>query len=215
MLYVGGICKGPIGDVIEQLISKTGHSITWREVPWARLLEEAKNGTVDILPRHSMDKEREAFLHAMLLGHRERHVYFYANRHTNKVSVKSFDDLKNYTIGALRSSFYFDEFNHSKEINKWEVTEPEQLMRMLEAGRLDLVITSDVHRLDLFENHPGFSRVDFVKSIFHGRYISIPKNSVKAKYFKQLEGILLKMRKDGTIDKIFSEHQLPAPVQLF
>lgn len=213
--WMNGTCVGPEAEITELLLKKAGHTIKWHFKPWVRSLNEAKTGDVDLLPRHSMTDERQTYLYPILMGYRERKIYFYANQLRGDIVVKNFSDLRKYAIGTLKGSYYFDEFQNSLDIQKITVVESEQLAEMLAANRLDLVITTAVHRLDLFENKSAFKQMDYIKSVLLGRYLSIPKASNKISEAEKLEKIMLEMRKDGTFEEIFQKYKLQPLIQQF
>ncbi|MBF4376182.1 MULTISPECIES: substrate-binding periplasmic protein [Vibrio] len=215
LYFENGECKGPGGDVINQVILKLGHKVHWTKVPWARTIGVAPQGGVDLIPLHSMDEEREQFLHPLLMGYGEREV-FYFTRTNSDIDANSFDEIvsRGFVIGALNGSFYSDQFNQNTDKLKISfVTSVEQIINMLEASRIDLAITSEQHGLNLFENDPKLKKISYKNIYLNGRFFSVPKRSANYQYIDQLENILTEMRRSGEITRIYESYNLEAPIQ--
>ncbi|WP_223271667.1 transporter substrate-binding domain-containing protein [Colwellia hornerae] len=101
-------------------------------------------------------------------------------------------------------------------INASELTlvgKSEQLLRMLEIGRIDVVVTSASHNLKLFED--SFEKMTFVDTFDNPLYISIPKNSRAEKFYKDIADLMLEYRKSGKIESYFERYGISVPKQVF
>jgi len=205
-------CKGPVPVIIEIALNRLGHDITWSERPWKRSLLEAKNGSVDILPRHSMDTERAAFLHAVAYGYRERKVFYMISPH-QEIEINAFEDLMPHRIGLLRGSFYSDKFAKADNLIKIEFTSNDQIIKMLEAGRIDIALTSSAHEEDKFRVLPGIKEAKYFDTFLNSRNISIPKKSPMAKYYTKFKSEIESMANSGEINKIFDQYGIKPPSQ--
>ena len=67
---------GPVISIIDKLLVAIKAQPLWLNVPWPRTLMRAKNGQVDIIPRHSMTPEREKYLLPLLIGYEKRTLYY-------------------------------------------------------------------------------------------------------------------------------------------
>lgn len=205
---------GPIAEIVETALKKMGHRVEWKDIPWVRSLSEAKVGTVDILPGHSMNQQRARYLNPILLGYEEREVYFYISP-TLDIDITSYKDLNKYKIAVMREVFYFDRFNSDNTLNKIDVTSYDQITTMLKNGRVDLAIVMRGRGLFEVEKIEGLKRASYVESFLNGRYLSIPKESSMVNNYEPLSAVIYKMRKDREIDRIFSKYGLTPYIQLF
>ncbi|EKO3792175.1 ABC transporter substrate-binding protein [Vibrio metschnikovii] len=215
LYFENGQCKGPGGDVITQVIGKLGHQVQWTQVPWARTIGVAPQGGVDLIPLHSMDEEREVYLHPLLMGYGQREV-FYFTRKNSDIDAKDFDEIvsKGYVVGALNGSFYSSQFNQNTDrLRTIFVTSGDQIINMLKAGRFDLAITSEQHGLDVFESDPELRKISYTDVSLNGRFFSVPRRSANYQYINQLEAALTEMRRSGEITRIFESYGLEAPIQ--
>lgn len=113
----------------------------WQEVPWARTLSRAIQGSVDIVPRHSLNLEREKYLSSMLIGFENRSVTFLLAPHLINIEpINSFEQLNNYSFGMLRGSFYSPSLENIRDKPATVYANSiEQLMGMLLKGRIDVL----------------------------------------------------------------------------
>lgn len=207
-----GNCSGPGGDVINIAIERLGHRIEWTDVPWARTINAAENGGVDIIPLHSMTEDREAFLYPINMGYDERILQFF-KRKEHDINVTNYDELQKLSIGALRGSFYSQAFNKNLDIlNVHLLNNTEQLINMLKAGRIDIAVTSPIHDVSIFIDDPELTPVEYQQAHLNGRYFSVPMKSDKFQYVSELKSIVENMLTSGEISKIFESYNLEPPL---
>jgi polar amino acid transport system substrate-binding protein len=210
--FDGEKCIGALPELLTDIINDLGHEIAWLKVPWIRSLQIAKDGEVDLLIRHSMTKEREFFLDASPYGYFTRELSFYKAPTFNS-DVNSYEDIKRHHIGAIRGNFYSPKFSTLDTKTLTLVGETEQLIGMLELGRIDLAVTSSSHSEELFTDR--FERIKFVDSFVNPLYLSVPKGSKASKYYKKIDKLLFEYRKNKKIGHYFKKYGLEPPEQIF
>lgn len=211
----GGVCTGPVPEILETALKRIGHSVKWQNAPWARTIKGAEKGVPDILLRHSMNEERRGFLMPIVYGYEIRKLYFYVTSQRPDIEINSEQDLRNYRIGVLRDSFYAPKFSSAKDLNLSEHRELAQKVRMLESGRIDVAAIKSTQIKELREDLDaiGAKPANYVEEFFNGRYFSIPKNSRMSRHYKALSAEIYKMRKDGEISAIFEKYAADIPSQ--
>ncbi len=205
-------CSGPVAEIVELAVQRMGHTIKWSNVPWARTITVAEFGDVDIIPRHSMNAKRDVFLNSVAYGYSIRKVYYMITPQKN-IKINKFEDLIPYKIGALRGSFYSDLFANSLGLNKYFFNNTEQIVSMLESGRIDIAVTSSNHDVEKFRMIKGVREAEYIEYFYNGRYISIPKKSPMSKYYNNFKSIINDMVSSGEIGVIFNKYSLKAPEQ--
>lgn len=205
-------CIGPVPEIIETALKRLGHEVLWSEVPWKRSIEMAKLGMVDILPRHSMNKEREGFLHAIAYGYKVRKIFYMISPKIT-IKVNTLNDLASYKVGMLRGSFYCENFSKASYLTKIPYGSNDQIIRLLDSGRLDAAITSSAHEMDKFRALKGIKQAAYSDTFFNSRNISIPTLSPMAKHLPSLRAEILKIIQSNEIDSIFSKYHILAPTQ--
>ena len=61
---------------------------------------------------------------------------FYVNTE-NAITIDTYKDLKDLSVGVLRGGSYFERFDQDKKLIKIEMTTHEQLVNMLRKKRID------------------------------------------------------------------------------
>lgn len=150
--FENGKCVGVLPDLVTDIVNELGHQIVWIKAPWIRSIKDSKNGKVDLLIRHSMTIERRLFLQAIPYAYYIRNISFYKSP-TFKSDIKSYEDLKKVNVGAIRGNFYSPRFSTIEAEELTLVGTTKQLVGMLKLARIDVVITSTFHNIELFDSH--------------------------------------------------------------
>jgi|GEM_PF-1179365 len=216
--------NGPIVDIIDILLSSEMIEPVWQNVPWPRTLARAKNGKVDIVPRHSLTLERREFLLPMLLGYEQRSVRYLLGPHLKDITkYKSIEQLSHLRFGLLRGSYYgpHTEKMMTKEMTAYAIN-IEQLMGQLLMGRIDVMPIQNLTWAEQAYNNikSGFKNkkyqiAKFEESFISGKYISIPKMSPLNVRYHALNCKLFQLRNSGEIDAIYNEYKIPPYFQVF
>ncbi|MFT6905778.1 MAG: polar amino acid transport system substrate-binding protein [Oleiphilaceae bacterium] len=216
LLADGAHCTGPAAEMIETMLARLGHSISWHDVPWPRTLITAKEGGVDLLVRHSMNSDREQFLDAIPYGYRTREVAFYY-KEDKELTFNNWKDLTNYRLGVRRASHYSDSFQENREfLDLTVVASTSQLAKMLIYDRIDIMLVSSDRAEDIeaVESIKGsIKKAEFKVINYNGRFISMPKKSPMIKHFGSLRAEMLKMRKSGEVSAIYQKYNVSPPEQ--
>ena len=213
LFFVNGKCVGTVPDLTTDIFAQLGHDIKWiQQPPLGRSVRQAKQGEVDLLIRHSLTPERETFLHLIQYASPTRKLAFYKSAKF-KHDIDSYKALKKVNLGAIRNVFYSPSFSKLDSNTLIFVDKTEQLIAMLELGRIDVAVTSAYHYETLFEDR--FEKISLEDSFVNPMYISISKKSKAAKYHKEVSALMLKFRKSGKVDQYFKKYGLPVPEQVF
>jgi polar amino acid transport system substrate-binding protein len=130
--------QGVLTEIAVAAFKKMGYEVIVQIKPWARVLQEGKDGDIDVVLAAWYTKEREewfVYTTSML----DDPIGFY-KRKSMPISFKTYADLKPYRIGVARGYAYPAEF-FAANLQTEEATDDTQLLKMLEANRVDLVIT--------------------------------------------------------------------------
>jgi polar amino acid transport system substrate-binding protein len=212
LFFDGSKCVGVLPDLMSDIFSELGHNIKWIDVPWVRSIREAKKGNVDLLIRHSMTPKRKSILKPITYGYDTRHLSFYKSPRFER-DIKSYEDLENVNIGAIRGVFYSPKFSVFNTNELSLVGKTAQLLAMLERGRIDVAVTSASHNEELFAQR--FEKATFVDTFVNPEYISIPLNSAAMQIYDDVAELMLEYRKSGKIDLYFERYETQPPQQFF
>ncbi|MDU0353940.1 transporter substrate-binding domain-containing protein [Paraglaciecola aquimarina] len=213
LLFENGQCAGPVPDLVADVFAQFGFSIKWvQQPPLGRSVRQAKQGRIDLLIRHSMTAERREALHPVQYASPTRHLFFYKSPKF-KSDIDTYDALKNVNVGAIRNVFYSPSFAKLESKKLIFVDKTEQLLALLELGRIDVAVTSVYHYVELFATR--FEKASLEDSFTNPMYVSISKKSKVAKYHNQVAALMLEYRKSGKVAQYFEKYGLPAPAQTF
>lgn len=212
LYFENGKCKGVIPDLVSDILSELGIKVKWQKVPWGRSIIDAQKGDVDLLIRHSMTPARGYYLNPIKYADATRTLSFFKSPNF-KPDITSYDELVKVNVGAIRGVFYSPEFSKLDLLQLTSVSETKQLVGMLELGRIDVVVTSKSHNIDMFETK--FEKLTLVDTFENPNFISIPDESKMMAHFDDISRLMLEYRKSGRVDQYFEKYQVPIPRQTF
>lgn len=171
----GDAAEGLDVAVFEAISRQLGWTVRYREAPIRRGLMLAEQGDVDVLLGPKRTAGREQYLDFVIPAFpSERLLFFYQ---TGTQRIDTYEDLYGRIIGVLEGASYFPRFDADQGIMKESATKYTNLMRMLEHGRIDVVIAPEVvgrytaQRLGMDVSVSPFSVAG------KRRYIAVSKNS--------------------------------------
>lgn len=110
-------------------------------------------------------------------------------------------------IGVLSGASYFEKFDTDGELSKEPIARYESLMRMLEMGRVDVVVAPElVGRYTVNQLGIDVSESPYQVPGEHS-YIAISRNSPALSWQDQVSATFEELRKDGTYDKLVSGYR--------
>lgn len=137
-----GVARGLDLEVFEAISRQLGWAVQYREAPIRRALKLVEEGEIDVLlgPRRTQARE-EHLDFALAAFPAERRLFFYQ---TGTQRIDRYEDLYGRVIGVLEGAHYFPRFDADDRIMKESATKYSNLMRMLDRGRVDVVIAPEV-----------------------------------------------------------------------
>ena len=201
--------KGLSLDVIQTVLERAGYEVEVAVIPWARIMDGARNGTYDIVGSlfHTADLEPHMRYSAPYYTTDVRFLRKVGTDH----AYRSLDDLRSYSIAVGDGFLYSDEFDHADYLNKVVVTTTLQSVRMVAHGRADITLDSEeVVRHALEREDPGLlDMVEFLPIPLASRGIhmavrkSLPNHE---RIVRDFDRTLLAMQQDGSYDALLAEH---------
>ena len=206
-------CIGPVAEVVERAVTRQSYKMQWVLMDWEDSLAAAKAGEIDMLVRHSMDKDRESYLNGIAYGYEILKVNYYV-KHSLDRNISELQDLAGLVVGALQDGFYSAELIAEDNIEKRFFNNLSDLVKALETGTVDAVITIGTTEKNRFKILSSVKEAPYFTTITSGQYISIPKKSSMNRYHENIKSEIDKMIINGEIDEIFNHYHLPPPEQL-
>lgn len=202
--------KGISLDVITAVLSRAGYDVRAEILPWARIMDGARNGEHDIIGSLFYDAELEKF---MTYGdpYFETEVRF-VQRKGGKHRFTTLDDLRPHSIAVGDGFLYADEFDRADYLNKMVVGTALQGVRMVAYDRADLTLDSvEVILHTIKTEDPGLEqRVEFVPGRLAVREVRMAvRNNMpgKNKLVADFNRTLKEMREDGSLNILLAGHR--------
>lgn len=204
--------QGYVAEVAREALARSGHSLRLVFLPWARAVHMARQGKVDgYLPEYDSPELRREFLFSAPFPGGP--VGFFKRRGAPKINTRDLDNLKPYRIGVVRGYVNTSEFDARTDLDKHYATDDEANLRMLLAGRIDLML-ADMYvgwRLARQHSPEAAADIEFVQpplaqKDLHACFTSrLPQAETLR---RQFNAGLRQLARDGTLARLRARHGL-------
>jgi len=207
----GGQLSGPIKDILDEAAASMGLTIAWQIVPFARSLDDLHNGAPVIVPRVLRTADRETFVRYLGPIAVQHRIVRFAARPDRAVAIRGYEDLKSLKIATLRGTATFPEFDSDGSLDKQLMTDDVARVRLLEARRVDAIISIDQRTLSL-----AFQAIKFTDwawapyevTMDGGNYYGISRNGPLARRADALDRALQRLVETGRVREIYLAYGL-------
>lgn len=196
-----GRVVGLDAEIVAAVVKQAGAEVDFEPQPWSRVQDMLARGEVDAAFQFVGRPDR--FEKYFMIGpHRMGHTVFAARSGSN-IPVQDVNALRGYRIGAIRGYTYGPAFDQATQLTK-DTTAGDnlQLVRMLAAGRVDLII-GDREALMHFARQAGLhAQMQVLQPVLSEvpRYIAVPRS--KPAIAARLEKALAELRRNGGLEQI-------------
>lgn len=199
---------GISAEIIKTAYNRAGLTVELVFLPWPRVEESARDLKVDVVGNLYKIPSLEEWMHYSdhyLISK----VSFASGRDFNR-EVKLLADLKEENIGLGIGYSFGKEFDEADYLKKTEVQKSFNALKMLEKGRVSLVIDSEEVLKYFFKSEPRFkSSLKILPYIVSANEMCVGvnrKHPDKENLIKLFNENLKEMIKDGTVNKIISKY---------
>ncbi|MFN2359950.1 MAG: substrate-binding periplasmic protein [Marinobacter sp.] len=192
-------------EIFDEIAERINWDVRYVEAPFRRILLMMEEGKVDVMlgPLKTEERERVMAFVAPVFPP-ERKLFFY---HRDENRIEEYDDLYGKKIGVLAGSSYFEAFDTDEDLDKEPVARYENLMRMLEKDRLDVVVAPEL----VGQHTVQQLGVDLLVSPYQvpgeHSYIAISRTSPVLTYEDEISRVFEQIRKDGVYEKLVMGYQ--------
>ncbi len=188
-------------ELVTALVRQAGAEPRFEPMAWNRVRDKLERGDVDAAFQFVGLPERFQKYH-MIGPYRTGRTVFAVQRNT-PVSFDRYDDLQRYIIGLVNGFSYGVPFDTDPSLRKDATAgDNRQLLRMLAAGRVDLII-GDREALMHFARNAGLhAQMQVLQPAFSEvpRYIAVPRS--KPEIAARLDKALTDLRRNGGLADI-------------
>ena len=191
----GGEKTGLYVEIFEEIAERLGWEVHYREAPFRRVLRMVQQGEVDVMLGPLETEERAELMEFVAPAFPpERRLFFYLNK---EYRIERYADLYGRAIGVLEGASYFPRFDDDEDLLKEPAPRYENLMLMLQKGRVDVVIAPELVGLYTVEK----LGLDVEVSPFfvpgERSYIAVAKNSPVIQYADDIRAALKLIEMEG------------------
>lgn len=203
MAGVDGQLQGLDIDLLNELQKRTGLRFEVRLLPWARALEEMRNGQADLMSGLARTAERERYIDYLEPSYYSCSPSLYGSA-PRAAALDSYEKLQGLRIGYVLQSAYFEPFDSDKRLLKVGVKNEDQLLQMALRGRVELMIGTDC-QVDFQLRDPELAR-RLVKLAYRPPastrlYLGLASGSGRTAERELLAGALRQLQQEGWLQR--------------
>ena len=191
----GGERAGLYVEIFEEIAERLGWEVHYREAPFRRVLRMVQQGEVDVMLGPLETEERAELMEFVAPAFPpERRLFFYLNKEHR---IDRYADLYGRAIGVLEGASYFPRFDDDEDLLKEPAPRYENLMLMLQKGRVDVVIAPELVGLYTVEELGLGVEVSPFFVPGERSYIAVAKNSPVIQYADDIRAALKLIEMEG------------------
>ncbi|WP_185973790.1 substrate-binding periplasmic protein [Ferrovibrio terrae] len=188
-------------EIVAAMVKQAGAEVDFEPQPWSRVQDMLERGEVDAAFQFVGRPDR--FEKYFMIGPHRMGQTVFAARSGSTIAVRDVNDLRGYRIGAIRGYTYGPAFDDATGLTR-DTTAGDnlQLVRMLAAGRVDLII-GDREALSHFARTAGLhAQLQMLQPVLSEvpRFIAVPRS--KPAIAARLDKALVDLRRNGGLAEI-------------
>lgn len=197
--------KGILIDFQNTLFARANIEFNNLLEPYPRVIQDIEKGDADIAVMF-VSPQAERIAHSLGFVLNERIVIVVK---AGSKEYRSLDDFSGQIIGQVRGSKYGQAFDTHPGITRVALTDVEQGLKMLLAGRLDAMASTE-HSLLFAMYSAGINSKDIQLALplFTARAdLYVARHALQAEWVKPLQQTLAAMRRDGSLNKALYQNK--------
>lgn len=199
-------------DLMTEALNRIGVNYEFVELPFSRMLEELKSGSLDIGVDLYLKPEREAYVYYPTKPFAGFPTVIFKMASLDFQFSGDLNELKPYTVGYVRDYYLgpLDEYKDSTEFEFVITDSPEQNMESLVNGRVELVIDIKSTGENLIDKMSLTGEIVPVEpAIYYDyTYVAFSKANNLSKLVAEYNYVIETMYEDGTIESLFNKYGL-------
>jgi len=198
-----------IYDIGTAVMAARGYKAEFYKLPFKRALLDAEVGKYDgIYGVYFSPKRSKVFAYSDKIYDVETSFFKMKDR---DLPYQGIADLEGYTVGHINGAANGQEFERARHFDKTALTNKVQMLRMLEAGRVDFILDArNVVPQIIRSKLPHLvSKIEVLEPSFRSRGIYAAFSKKSPNYLQDLKEFnagLAELTQKGTIQKIFRSY---------
>lgn len=212
--YIGRQMKnqGYLAVIIQQAFNRSGIDVEIQFHQWSRVIGLARKGRVDgYFPEYYAESINTyaRFSDPIPAGP----LGFFIQK-DSRIKFTGLEDLKGYRIGIVKGYINSKEFDAATFLDKHPVKDDLSNLRLLAAGRVDLMVADKYVGFHLLRRHmpEKLAKIKFLPTILDQKdiFVCISTKIQKTGYFlNAFNRGLEQMKIDGTLDSLIPDFAIP------
>lgn len=193
-------------EIIEAIAKRLSLKVRYAKCPGPRCFAMMRDGYADIITGLFKTSERMAYMDYIEPAYTRSPPKVFYVKAEGGPSITSYEDLQKLNhIGVAAQTSYFPRFDTDKTLQKLEVVHTKQLLRLLNAGRIDTFVSTETQAdyLIITEGFQGvFKKAAFSYGSDQQSYLALSKKSPHAAKIDLFNKIVQDMVRAGEIAKL-------------
>lgn len=182
-------------EIFEEIADRLGWKVHYREAPFRRVLRMVQEGQVDVMLGPVETDERAELMEFVAPAFPpERRLFFYLN---NEHKIERYSDLYGRAVGVLEGASYFQRFDNDEKLLKEPAPRYENLMLMMQKGRVDVVVAPELVGLYVIDKLGVQADISPFFVPGERSYIAVAKNSPVLQYADDIRAALKLIEMEG------------------
>jgi polar amino acid transport system substrate-binding protein len=191
----GGARTGLYVEIFEEVADRLGWKVHYREAPFRRVLRMVQQGQVDVMLGPIETEDRAELMEFVAPAFPpERRLFFYLDEQHR---IERYSDLYGRAVGVLEGASYFHRFDNDQELLKEPAPRYENLMLMMQKGRVDVVIAPELVGLYVIEKLGVDAKISPFFVPGERSYIAVAKSSPVLEYADDIRAALKLIEMEG------------------
>lgn len=194
-------------ELFEEIADRLGWQVEYREAPFRRLQLMVQQGDVDFMLGLLKTRRREQSLEFVAPAFPpERRLFLYLDPDHR---IDRYSDLQGKSIGVLEGASYFTRFDQDTGLNKVPASHYENLLLMMQKGRVDVVIAPELVGLYTIKKLGLDARVSPFFVPGERSWIVVSGQSPAARYADDIRAALKLIEREGVRESLILKYLEP------
>ena len=206
-----GAFHGISVDILKHVSELTGYQFELQLVPWPRAISMVKKGTAAGLIGPYKTPQRETFMHFTKSHYYEDRMVFVKRKNATIVWNGDFNQLGRQSILTIKNWAYGTVFKeYQNKLNTQETIIPQNAIKMLEKGRVDLLAFNERSALDEMRDQQLEGKLAVAEphfSVSRG-YFGLSKTGADQTFLRKFNEALNHLYETGEIKKTNARYGL-------
>ena len=191
-------------DIFNEVADRLGWRVKYEQVPFRRILLLMQEGKVDVMLGPVRTENRAAYMaYATPAFPPERRLFFYREPENR---VTRYSDLYGKSIGVLEGARYFERFDKDDQLRKSAAPRYQNLMLMLEKGRVDVVVAPELAGVSAARDVQVEVEVSPFTVPGKHAWIAISRKSPILEYADEIAEVVEAIRQEGLMERLVTKY---------